>query len=443
LRSRATIAALTFVSFLVLAGCTAPPCVDPQVVRPGGEQESVLHLVLSPDSHIAALQPHTEDFDGSVELIDLTSRKQVASFPAEQWGGLPPVFSPSGAAVVVPAGGGFAVHRVPSGELAFRIGRTGPFAPHEVWFGDEGRTVLALWNAVADTPYPEDLVRYDAATGKELDRHPWAEPSVVLTPGGRYTVAIPDFGRGGQVTVRDARTGEQLAKAVLPESDAKVQGAWRVVVAPGDARAYVYRDPHDHPEGEILAFDLPTLRERFRVPCKGWEQVSAPSAGQLVLSGLDAAVTIDAATGRVVAEWDCGWALSRHEPGELVFCADGSRAAGICPQGRSGEFHVWELATGRRLATLARDFGGTVVHFFKDGRRVLTRALDPLSEHRLPFEGTEVIYRLFDAGTGRELARYEPHRSGTGCITDDESLLVWTVGGTVNAAPIPGVSGLP
>jgi WD40 repeat protein len=427
-------------SSLVLAGCAAPSCVEPQVVRTGGERDRILHLVLSPDGNVAAVQPGTKGRNCSVELIELPSGKKVGSLPAEEWGGLPPVFSPSGDAALVPSGGGFAVHRAPSGELLFQVGER---HPHRVWFGDQGRAVLALWSAVGDAPSPGELVSYDAATGKELGRHPWTELNAVVTPDGLFSVAVRGNGLGSAIDVRDATNDKELATAALPEGDPKVLGAWQLVVAPGGARAYVFRDPRDHPEGEVIAFDVPTLRERFRVSRNGWEHVEAPSASHLVLSRFCAAVTLDATTGQVVAEWECGWALSRHDPGELVFSPDGTRAVGTCFQGRSGEFHVWDVATGQRLATLSRNFSGGVLHFFKDNRRVLTRALDPFSERVLPFEGTFAIYRLFDADSGRELARYEPHRSGTGCVTADERRFVWTVGGSVNVAPIPGVDERP
>lgn len=225
----------------------------------------------------------------------------------------------------------------------------------------------------------------------------------------------------------DARTGQDLGPAQAERPALDMPG-WQVRTTP-DSKAAVAFDKHENePVVEVVGLDLPSKHERFRTTfrdARAIEDVAiSPDGSFVVVSGFEEVMTLEFATGKKVASWSLGlW----HSASQITFSPDGRLAVGTCHQGHNGEFHVYEVATGSRVATLPRDFSGSVLHFFEDGRRILTRSPDSSLAEPLARFGIEAAYRLFDLETETEIARFEPAQSGDAVVTPDEKRLVWVV----------------
>lgn len=435
-------ARVAFALLLVAAvpGCASPPLAKSVEVRPGKPEGRVYHLVPSPDSRLVAVVFEKED---RTCIFSLEDGHQLAGIPCAVWGGIPPLFSPDARTVALMTTHGFAIHEVSGGKLVWESPDKGPaIGPGRPVFADGGRVVEADWNTEPNKPSPRVVVRYDAATGKEVERRPLPDAFTELSPGGRFAVLRPRESAVTKLEAFDRAAGKTVATADLPAATTS-DDQWRLHFADDDSAVFAFRElpaSKGARPWQVRALDLPQLHERFQLEGQelGTEFFVAPGGRHLVICGVDSATTYDAHTGQKVASWSYGLL---HHGGQLRFTPDGARAIGTCSNGETGEFHLWDVATGKKLETFPREFDGAVLHVFRDGRRVLVRAPNDTLDTELARFRIEAAYHLFDMETGGELARFEGRRCGRAVVSPDERQLVWTTGTEIQRAEIPGVAG--
>src|SRR5262249_12386015 len=257
----------------------------------------------------------------------------------------------------------------------------------------------------------------DVETGKEVAAVKGLRPDFKYLTYTGFTIPRPDEGADGNfaglyfadggrrivlvgeryVHIRDARTGEPVAKYDLPSSQAKAGGAIRqetIVCASPDGRLYA-----------IVAGDNWQVREPatgkvlFRATVKPAVGKDGRPAGPLAAISPDGK-TLAISTGAIdeVQLWDIpdgrllhtltGQAAKVRMLGRLAFSADGKQVFA------SGENVVyrWDAATGTELPALAGDTGHGPPHAFAstDGKTLVT------------VDGNGLI-RRWDSTTGKPL----------------------------------------
>lgn len=231
------------------------------------------------------------------------------------------------------------------------------------------RQGLALLPARSDTLPHADVIA--AAVDPDGNR--------AATAARNGSVRIWDLPARREVS-RFASDGELLAAAFSPDL------TWLAIVVEGDRAAVQVRD--------VASGTL-----RFRLAAGGWVDTLAfsPDARALAAGGLDGVVRVTALTdGREILH-----AAHRSVVNAIAWSADGRRLAtatgsltdrmlGRPPQDDAA--HVWDVASGRRVARLPHDHVVEAVALAPDGKLVASGSLDRLA-------------RVWDVATRREMAR--------------------------------------
>jgi WD40 repeat protein len=100
---------------------------------------------------------------------------------------------------------------------------------------------------------------------------------------------------------------------------------------------------------------------------------------------------------------------------DVAFSPDGRYALSTDPEG----IQLWELSTGSRLRTLAGHHGNIfAVAFSADGRLALSSSGTDFFDDQLRQElgGLDNTVRLWDVGSGQELARFTGHTGNVNCV---------------------------
>ncbi len=294
-----------------------------------------------------------------------------------------------------------------------------------LWFSRDGASVLAVGS---DNSYAFDFRRYDAATGKELERCPLPGVSLgrdwpfCLTRDGASVFAVLE----DRVLVRrDVRTGQTIW-------DVPLDDGWKsfsLVVSPDEQRLFMgTRDERWNPH--LRVFDARTGKECDRInPPGAGAPVFAPDGKTFVVSANNAtAFTVfDARTLEPRYSFD-----APRQCTPVRFSPDGRLLAAQCDR---VALDVIEVATGKHLYAIPGDgLGGFA--FTPDSKTLLV-AKGGLSIHdaatgaprpggsdpshlyhyeRLDFspDGDTLtavadwpaVVTTWDTATGRELARF-------------------------------------
>jgi WD40 repeat protein/class 3 adenylate cyclase/tRNA A-37 threonylcarbamoyl transferase component Bud32 len=291
-----------------------------------GGTGAVVALALSPDGRTLA----AGDDAGSVVLIDTRTRERIGhplKLDREVW---QIGFSPDGrllAVTSVEIGTGVDAHSVKLLDAAsmrlvreIDVGRI-PGAADKIVdarFDATGRTVIATVVANYPDPFPTQLRRYDARTGRPIGR-----AVRIAGSNARPTDAVPSR---------------------------------RMLFSGGDA---------------VVLVDASTLRVIRRVPARTWSAALSPDGRSVGLGGDDGSVRIlDLETGkrRTLA--------GRHEDRVqgLVFSSDGRTLATRSDDGR---VLIWDLRAGNVRETLTGHTGAIPsIVASADGRTLYTGGLD-------------------------------------------------------------------
>ncbi|GAA4459195.1 outer membrane protein assembly factor BamB family protein [Phytohabitans houttuyneae] len=206
--------------------------------------------------------------------------------------------------------------------------------PTRVAVADDGRTGVIGGVLRPDEPSGPTVRAVDLSTGRDLWKSTLAAPTTIRpVPGGR-AVTVTSGDGGGQVEIRDVRSGRVLvSRAVLPPGVSP-----NLSVTVGDSLLLSYQDA----EGSrgIAAYDTGTLELRWRRALSEDDARRLSPCGALVCTpnafGVEA---IDPATGALVWHTD---------DADAVFDVGGVLVADAQPAGLAAV----DPATGRTLFDL-------------------------------------------------------------------------------------------
>jgi WD40 repeat protein len=367
-----------------------------QTITPARDDKLDGRLALSADGkRLAVLGLNLK----TIELFDTTTGRKVREFPGEGWWTRCATFSPDGKTLAVAERARLRLWDVATGQERLTGG------PGHLWgaafgaYSSDGRTIVSAgWDG--------RLCLWDGRTGAPI--RSW-QPHVsfshaALSPDGKRVLACGN----DEVRVFDAATGKELHRfrgettgvmAADLSSDGKLlaltEGKGEVVLRRADDGSLVRRfagqaAQHDNlslalsPDGRLLA-GLHRLRLHFWDVATGADLpgvegdqpygrlVFSPDGGRLTAFSGDNLTTWDVSTRKKVSE------LALDTPSALDL-----HAFALSPDGRvavtsdsSGEFRVWELASGRERFRFASPSGLVFsLAFAPDGRTLLTGNAD-------------------------------------------------------------------
>jgi WD40 repeat protein len=274
-------------------------------------------------------------------------------------------------------------------------------------FTPDGKTLLS-------TGRDGSLRRWDWRAGKEVGMIAVARASlrsVALSPDGKLVAVATDK---GAVRLLDAQTGKETGRL---EGHA---GAVGCVAFSSDGKTLA-SGGKDH---TMRVWDVATCKERHRLTQAGEEAVSLviPPDGRGLLY----------VTANGPQFWVCGWASGRAEP-KAQQAAPPQGTVSLSPDGRvvawgdqSGNVHLWEVATGRKLRTLG-GLAGYVMGptFSPDGKSLAA--------------GGWKRIKVWETATGRERCDFTDYEGDAHCLAftpdgqalasagGEGTILVWSV----------------
>jgi WD40 repeat protein/HEAT repeat protein len=275
-------------------------------------------------------------------------------------------------------------------------------------FTDGGKVVRTASGGTVEKDGKETIAadstlrRWDAATGKELERWPMTEKGIsaaVFSPDGKLAaVSIASAATRGEVFVWDLNTRKQVhllsghtgrvhCLAFSPDSKQLLSGA---------------------DDNLLLLWDVAkgrTLHE-LKGHTNAPNQVAFSPDGKLALScGMDHSARLwDLDGGRQLRQFtghaDIVWAVAFLPNGQRALTGCGMQqipGLGLVPGGRDYDIRLWDPSTGKE----ERRFSGhssavTALAFDRDGRRFLSGSHDGK-------------IRFWQVETGKELRRYDGH----------------------------------
>lgn len=371
-------------------------------------------LAFSPDGKLIAHACPMEEVrggnrQGTVRVWEVATGKELHCFRGLQGQANHLAFSPEGRYLF--AGGG--------GIPLFRWDLAGDGAAKEygnirsvafLAISRDGKTLTAVTSDQQDWR-ERTIIRWEAATGKEIERHAlttkdhWA---CSLSPdGGAFAAPEAD---GKSIVLLDPMTGRELSRARESEYPALVSFS-----ADGTAMTCSSK------EGIVRVWDAATgkLRTRFKASSThiGWIAVS-PDGKRVALSGdADYAIHVwDVVAGRELHSF----VGHRGGPLSFAFLKDGKEIATVSRDGshmtpivtwKDWSLRRWDTATGAEQAVTRADPQGSVSYttFSADGRWLVTVIHD----------GT---LRLWDVESGKVVRSWKvPTRESTTIWKDDKS----------------------
>jgi RNA polymerase sigma factor (sigma-70 family) len=361
------------------------------------EAKGVVGLALSPDGRIVAAleQDNLEKKDTAVRLWDTATGKELckieAPFAVQDGDIAPLVFSPHGKTLAgAPADKVIHLWDVATGKDLRSLKGHG---------GDHGGHVQALafspdGKVLASGGMDRTVRLWEVTTGKELHRmtgHKSWVPTLAFAPDGR---TVASAAQDNSIRRWDVATGKEIAPlggheywifsaALSPDGKTLATGA-------GD--------------GTIRLWKADTGEELRKIDTgHGWVNSVAfsPDGKSLISGGWDRTVRLwDAATGKELRKLEGHGAeviaVAFSPDGKLLASApkvsfrDGKR---LPPNEQDSAVRLWDAATGKELARLeGHDDGATCVTFSHDGKRLATG--DQLGR-----------IRVWDVATRKELLR--------------------------------------
>ena len=402
------------------------PNTGKAVAPPEGLATGVSAIALSSDGKTLAAASA-----GKLRLIDPASGKEIRQFEVTEAIALIPYFSPDGKTLAATFSGprgnpGVCLWDVASGEElhrmsaeAFRLGVA--FSPDgkslaigsrsqpvSVWDVASGKETLSLGEASTSAGFVAFLaggkellsvggggaVVWDATTGKELRRIGEKSPRFLASavdPDGKTLAGI----QGNAVRLFDTATGKERLPSTAPISDVEA-----VAFSP-DGKTALTGD------SELRLWDAATGKQLVSLG-------SASRIGAAAFAPDGKAILAGYSQEQALRLWDSssGKELRRFEGyiGEVEtvgFLSDGHSVMSMCRQGttrtpisitqkREMSLRVWDLATGKETRRVGEEMMEHATSS-PDGRRLAG------GMHQLG---------IWDALTGRELARMEPPSRG-------------------------------
>jgi RNA polymerase sigma factor (sigma-70 family) len=301
-------------------------------------------------------------------------------------------------------------------------------------YAADGKTVVSVGRERARV--------WDAATGAELsafDLEPvsW-DQQVALTPDGKTLIFLGQEFNGDPLQVFDLTTGKEVRRATLRVKRSEISVYRRNAFSPDGSRCAL------HTPKQVHVFDVQTAAELCVLPKVGTEVADVAFAGpdHVVTAGKDDTIEVwDAKTGKAIRSfahdgpvgtlvgspdgrfvatlshhteavdrlierdaiqvWDVATGKRLHKfvaPGKGWYrtpavSADGKRVGGTAFFRTGGRTDVWDVTTGKPVATLEAD--GTRLALAPDGRRLALGALPGK-------------FDVWDLGTGRATTSEAP-----------------------------------
>jgi WD40 repeat protein len=419
------VAALVFLALSF--GCASVP--PPHVVKPDLAFESraltdfAEGTAFSPDSSLLA----TAHADGRIRLFSVERAKEVAAFGKERQvliRGLR--FTPDGAGLITledrmeGAGAhGTTLRRWHLGGRSLEWSKDDPDGL-EGWPFDltpDGKGIVVRSGA--------GWALRDAATGELVGT---ASERDDLLEGRRVRASLLEVdGRSGATLVVHDASGKELARHAGPFR--------HIATSPDGATVAAISAPSPFHDADIALFDAPTLHERARIPARDPDSAVFAPGGRLVVRARDETLVIDPASAEVRAR------IPTVESPAL-FSPDGALAA---VEGRV--VRVFEVATGREVASLDHPHLFRPVQFLRGGRQLVVQgasverpseaALRARADFLRQFPGHASLFpklesddpwnvRIWDVVEGRELVRYEELWGARVRVSPDETHLAWS-----------------
>jgi WD40 repeat protein len=246
---------------------------------------------------------------------------------------------------------------------------------------------------------------WDASTGREIRSYEGHRASVVgvrFRPDGRHVVSASV---DAMVRVWDATTGRDVAPPIVVSPPPPAAGASGAIRPDGRELANGATD------GKVRLWDLETGRVRTLPGHNGTVVGLAYDRDGLRLASTSALGTSrsDARPGGELKLWDVATGRELATPRRgigvfrfLAFSPDGHRL--VLSDGgsfdESGEAYVWDVETGRELFPLHGHTGNVYqATYSPDGTRIATASLDR-------------TVKLWDAASGQEVFTLRGHTAG-------------------------------
>jgi WD40 repeat protein len=318
-------------------------------------------------------------------------------------------------------------------------------------FSSDGKRLLTACDRGSDTR--GELKEWDAATGKELASHSWPEGAsgwTALTARGQ-PLLLADSGSGifiwdaarkrkrplklshppSMTTAAFSPDGQTVALGgSVPEKDASRSSEARVCDLTTGEPLALFREPSaeirsaalspdgltaltGNSDGKARFWDARTGQLRFTLDAHSTpvESTAISPDGRIAATGSDGNVRLwGTATGKATGDLKGEQGPMRA----LVFTPDGKTLLAL---GREGKLMSWELSTGT-LTSKSVDAGALAIAV--DGK-----TLAGIREGQ---------FRLWDAGTGHEIATYPASESDASALTllpDNRALIIGGLDGKV------------
>jgi RNA polymerase sigma factor (sigma-70 family) len=412
----------------------------------GGRRQEIRGFVLSPDGkHLAGWERTYDRAKGPLQpagnvlhLWEVSTGKEIGSFPGPNQDLIPTVFSPDGRLLATLAGEQvISMREVATGRELNRL--KGP-ATYPLAFSPDGETL-----AVSDSR-ANQLVFWDVAKGEKARQIPvsidWDSP-FAFTPDGKSLLAKAG-GPKGALRLLDAATGKELhrfpvpgkfrpkmpslfltadgSRLLAPRADLKAVHVWdlgkgeelhqlmvaapieTLVVAPDGKRAATYSPA---PVNVLQVWDVAAGKRLWSASLELGQSSGAVLAfspdGKALASGFRGIIRLrDVETGREIGPGGDAQGLATSGPdGPLAASARGD-----------GTIVVADRMTGKEIHRLEGHRGGVLSLAFTADQRVLASA-----------GGGDETVRFWDVATGKELRRFSRLAYGLILAPDGKTLL--------------------